>query len=615
MEIVKVYGVAGKVMYQFVMGNRGLIDKGITPSLVNDGEDCMNNQHFVSKAFRVFAVNSILAAAGVVMGTFVDAIILGNALGETGLSILAVAMPVYMVYNLIGYAFGVGGSLKVSECIGAEDKDGACAYFTQAMIFSVITGVIIAVFGMLFLPQLIVLSGGTGLADAKDYIGPIVMTAPVFILAPVISLLIRSDADPGLSTIGISVSVVVNLGLDLILIFGLGMGVFGAALAMVLGQLTAVMIYLLHFLKKHNHLKLHRASFSPAAAYRLFRGGFGIASTFVYQGITLIVINNILSAVAGLSGLAVYNILFNISLFAYAVFDGISLSLTPLVGTFMGEKDTEGIYNTMRLSLRTSLILGVLCTLILLLFAEPIASLFGMRENLPLVVLSIRIFALSVIQSCFNCVMASFYQTIKRQVFAGAIYFMRGFLLLLFFSAWFIPTFGVSGTAMALVAAESITTAMLLIIAVVMKKKGGYRNLLLFAEPVISQDALLETSLSSDITELPRWVEEIEAFCERLEIDAKDAYFINLTIEELAANIINFGFNDGKPHYINIKIALFDEDIYIRMRDDSTSYNPFEESDEPDEALDYLGVSIVRKKAKAFAYNRTLVFNNLLIIL
>lgn len=575
----------------------------------------MNNQHFVSKAFRIFAFNSILASAGVVLGTFVDAIILGNALGEIGLSVLAVAMPIYMVFNLIGYAFGMGGSLKVSECIGAEDKDGACAYFTQTIFFSLVAGLLIMAFGTLFLPQLIVLSGGTGLTEASDYIGPIVMTAPVFILAPVFSLLIRSDADPGLSTIGISASVVVNLGLDLLLIFGFGMGVFGAALAMVFGQLAAVLVYLLHFLKKHNHLKLHRASFSPAAAYRLFRGGFGIASTFVYQGIALIVINNMLSAVAGNSGLAVYNILFNISLFAYAVFDGISLSLTPLVATFMGEKDTEGIYDTMRLSLRTAFVLGVVCTLILLVFAEPIAAMFGVRENLSLVVLSIRIFALSVIQSCFNCVLASFYQTIKRQFFAGSIYFMRGFLLLLFFSAWFIPAFGVSGAAMALVAAESFTFAMVLVIAVVMKKKGGYRNLLLFAEPVICKDALLETVLSSDITELPRCVEAIEAFCERLDIDAKDAYFINLTIEELAANIINFGFNDGKPHYINIKIALFDEDIYIRMRDDSTSYNPFEESEKPDEALDYLGVSIVRKKAKAFAYNRTLVFNNLLIIL
>jgi hypothetical protein len=110
-------------------------------------------------------------------------------------------------------------------------------------------------------------------------------------------------------------------------------------------------------------------------------------------------------------------------------------------------------------------------------------------------------------------------------------------------------------------------------------------------------------------------VVEIEAFCERLDIDSRNAYFINLTIEELATNIINFGFSDGKPHYIHIKIALFEEDIYIRLRDDSTSYNPFEEPEKPDEGLDYLGVSIVRKKAKSFAYNRTLVFNNLLIIL
>ncbi|MBC3796175.1 MATE family efflux transporter [Acetobacterium tundrae] len=575
----------------------------------------MNNRHFVNKAFRIFVINSILSSAGIAMETFVDAIILGNALGETGLSVLAVAMPVYMIYNLFGYAFGVGGSLKVSECIGEEDKDGANAYFTQAVIFSAITGVIIAVFGRLFLPEIIFLTGGSGITTATDYLAPLVLSAPIFILAPVISLLIRSDADPFLSTLGISLSVVVNLALDLVFIFGLNMGLFGAALAMVLGQLAAIMVYLMHFLKKHNHLKLRQATLSPRAAYRLFRGGFGIASTFVYQGITLIIINNILSAEVGLSGLAIYNILFNISMFAYAVFDGISLALTPLVGTFVGEKDTEGVYNTMRLALKTSIALGAICTLVIFIFADPIAAMFGVRENLPLVVLTIRIFALSVMQSCFNCVMASFYQTIKRQYFAGVIYFMRGFVLLLGFSIWFIPIFGVSGTAMALVASESVTTVVLVVTAVIIKKKGDYRNLLLFAEPIIQKDSLYETTLSSDLKQLESCVAEIEEFCERQNIDSSNAYFINLTIEELAANIINFGFNDGKPHYINIKIVLFDEDIYIRMRDDSTTYNPFEESGKLDEELDYLGVSIVRKKAKAFAYNRTLVYNNLLIIL
>ena len=575
----------------------------------------MNNQHFVNKAFRVFVINSILSSAGVFMGTFVDAIILGNAFGESGLSVLAVSMPIYMIYNLVGFAFGVGGSLKVSECIGAEDKDGTCGYFTQTMVFSVVTSMVIAVFGLLFLPEIIRLTGGAGLDAAADYMRPIMLTAPVFILAPVLSLLIRSDADPSLSTLGISVSVVVNLVLDIIFIFGLNMGIVGAALAMVLGQLSAVMVYLLHFRKKNNHLKIQSVSLSPKAATRLFRGGFGIASSYVYLGITLIVINNILNTVVGISGLAIYNILFNISLFAYAVFDGISLALTPLVATFSGEKDTEGIYNTMSLSLKTSLVLGALCTLVLFLFAEPIASMFGMNEDLPLVVLTIRIFAIAVIPSCFNCVMASFYQTIKHNILAEVLFLMRGFVLVIFFSLWFIPVFGVSGTAMAIVAAESLTIVFLLMAAMILKKKGDYRNLLLFREPFIEKDAIYETTLSSDISQLQTCVEEVEAFCERLSINPSNAYFINLTIEELAANIINFGFNDGKPHYINIKIVLFDEDIYIRMRDDSTSYNPFEASEKPDENLDFLGVSIVRKKAKAFAYNRTLVFNNLLIIL
>lgn len=575
----------------------------------------MNNQHFVNKAFRVFVINSILSSAGVVMGTFVDAVILGNAFGESGLSVLAVAMPVYMIYNLFGFAFGVGGSLKVSESIGAEDKIGVSTYFTQTLLFSGVISVVIAIFGTLFLPEIIRLTGGSGIDAAVDYMLPIVLTAPLFVFAPVLSLLIRSDADPSLSTLGISVSVVVNLVLDLIFIFIMGMGIFGAALAMVLGQLSAVMVYSLHFLKKNNHLKLRSASFTPKAAYKLFRSGFGIASSYVYLGITLIVINNILNVVVGVGGLAVYNILFNISLFAYAVFDGISLALTPLIATFTGEKDTEGVYNTMRLSLKTSFVLGALCTLILLLFSYPIASWFGVRENLPLVVLTIRIFAFAVIQSCINCVMANYYQTIKRHTFAEIIYLMRGFVLLLFFSVWFIPVFGVVGTALAIVAAESLTTVLLLVTAIAIKKKGHYRNLLLYREPIIPKDNLYETTLSSDITQLQTCVEEIEAFCEKLNIDRKNAYYINLTIEELAVNIINFGFNDGKPHYINIKIALYDEDIYIRLRDDSTSYNPFEESEKPDEELDYLGVSIVRAKAKSFAYNRTLVFNNLLIIL
>jgi putative MATE family efflux protein len=573
----------------------------------------MNNQHFINKAFRVFAFNSILSSAGVVMGTFIDAVILGNVLGQAGLSALAVAMPVYMVYNLIAFAFGIGGSLAVSEAIGNDDGKQIEEWFSKTMAFSLITGLLMAILACIFQEAFIALLGGRGVDGASAYLMPVFVTAPFFILAPVLSLMIRSDANPLLSTIGITVSVLVNLILDLLFVVVLDWGIAGAAYAMVMGQVCALLVYGFHFMKKHCRLKLRRFSFKFSDVGLLFQNGFGVASVYVYQGLLLIVINQLLSHQSGSEGLAIYNVFFNVSLFAYAVFDGVSLALAPLIGTFSGEKDQAGVYETMRLALVTAIALSLICGLVLFFFGKPIASLFGLESEA--LIRSFKIFSLAVVPTCINCVMATFYQTIKRNRLAAAIFLLRGLALPVIFAAIFIPLYGVPGTAVAMLAAEMLTLVILLALAAMIRKRKGYDNLLLYEKPVYEKDAIYENQLTTDLTKLSMMADEISEFCERHEIDMKTTYYINLTIEELAANIIKFGFADGKAHYISVKIAVFQEDIYIRLRDDSMTYNPFEEPDHPDEAMDYLGVSIIRQKAKDFAYNRTLVFNNLLIIL
>ncbi len=576
----------------------------------------MNNKYFIRKAFRIFVINSILSSLGVVLGTFVDAVILGNAFGESGLSVLAVALPVYMVYNLFSFAFGVGGSVKVAEALGSEDKAKANVHFTNTVMFSSAAGLLIAAFSTIFLGSIVSAFGGGNLGSyVYDYMRLIVLAAPAFVLAPVLSLMIRSDADPLLSTIGISLSMIVNLVLDLVFIFMFNMGMFGASLAMVLGQLSAIIVYTLHFFKKSNHLRL--VPFKPKLieGALIFKSGFGIASAYIYQSISLIIFNNILLSVSGNSGLAIYNILFNVSLFAYAVFDGISLAISPLIGTFLGEKDTKVIYMTSELAFKTSLLLSLFVSLIVFFGAELIVSTFGLTGDLSVAASTIRLYSFSIILSCLNCVFASYFQTTKRFKLAGTVYIMRGFILLITFSLPLTMFFGVQGIATAMILTEAVTLAGIITAAFIIRKKEGCNNLLLLTEPVIENDCVYETALSSDLSGLQRCVAEIEDFCETHNVDKKNAYYINLTIEELAANIISYGFNDQKKHYINIRIALFDKDIYIRLRDDATTYNPFDEIDKTDAELDFLGVSMIRKKAKAFDYNRTLVFNNLLIIL
>lgn len=183
----------------------------------------------------------------------------------------------------------------MSVSLGAEDKEEANVYFTQAVLLSLAAGAVIALLGTLFLPVIIRLLGGSGLDAAADYMRPVILAAPVFIIAPVLSLLIRSDADPFLSTLGVTVSSSLNIALDFVFIVVMRLGMFGASLAVVLAQLSAVVIFSLYFFKKQNHLKLRFRSFHTKNVPALLQGGVGIASSYVYQFFALIVINNILS--------------------------------------------------------------------------------------------------------------------------------------------------------------------------------------------------------------------------------------------------------------------------------------------------------------------------------
>ena len=73
-----------------------------------------------------------------------------SGLGDDAMSAIAVVMPVYMTLVGLGSGFGVGASAVISRMIGAADKDRASLSAIQAVIFSLIFGLVmtpIMVFG------------------------------------------------------------------------------------------------------------------------------------------------------------------------------------------------------------------------------------------------------------------------------------------------------------------------------------------------------------------------------------------------------------------------------------------------------------------------------------
>ena len=123
----------------------------------------------------------------------------------------------------------------------------------------------------------------------------------------------------------------------------------------------------------------------------------------------------------------------------------------------------------------------------------------------------------------------------------------------------------------------------------------------------ITADTQLEISGMSRIAYL---------YCKENNIDAFTANKLALCIEEIGTNIIEHGFKDKKPHAINIRIVIKEDEIITRIRDDCKAFNPIErykmKTKNDDEPTKNIGIRIIMGMCNSVNYICTFNANNLI---
>ena len=133
-------------------------------------------------------------------------------------------------------------------------------------------------------------------------------------------------------------------------------------------------------------------------------------------------------------------------------------------------------------------------------------------------------------------------------------------------------------------------------------------------------EKVYQTLILNDEANIVAITEEIQAFCRRNGIDEKKQYYILLCLEEIAVNIIHYGFRDGREHYIDIRIVA-GGNVLLNIRDDAIQFDPTAKveadvtSSAEERDIGGLGIYLVKKVAKEFSYKRVIGFNNLHIVL
>ena len=378
------------------------------------------------KQFYNYLWAYILVALSACLGNVVDGIIVGNLISADAVSAIVISKPINQFIFTLPLLINAGAGMLVGYALGRKDTTQACSLFTRSLTLSVGLGMLLAVFGGLLWPDAItrlLCSKEQLLPLASDYMRVLLIGSPAFILMWGLSTMVGVDGQPKLVSVAVIVDNVVNLLLDIVFIQWFGWGIAGSSAATVVGHLVGIAILLAHW-RKPSPLAFRFSHFSFRFKEILSQGA-PLAIASICLTLLLFSSNSIIQSAAGRTGIFAFALCMNLLQIYNLFISGTCQTLQSLGATLVGQGDEEGLRSVLRRAFRFITVAMVVICLVVWLFPQAIAALFGAHE--PELVLesvhALRIFALSFIPFSYIYVVMIVYKLRKNHRMALFISF------------------------------------------------------------------------------------------------------------------------------------------------------------------------------------------------
>lgn len=403
-----------------------------------------------------------------VVYNLVDTYFVGLLHDDYQLAATNLAYPIMMVTIAIAGIVGNGGASYIARCIGAGNHEEAEHTLTIGFLLIIISGIVIAVLGMIFLSPIITILGAkeNTFAYTRDYCS-VMLLGSVFTMGNyAIGQLLRSEGSTFYSMIGMIVGTVANIILDPLFIFTLGLQIRGAAIATVLGNALGVAIFLVFYLKKKTIL-------SPSAKY--FGMDLNIIKEIMWVGIphtleqffttAAMIVNNNLASGYGELTVAAMGIANKIMSFGNYIYQGMAAGCQPLMGYNYGAKN----YSRMKELIRSGVLVITTMELVILgiygIFAPAMIGIFSeSSEVVGIGTMTLRAFMLMLPFVGSTSLVRNTFNAMGKPLYAFGITIVRQLLLYIPFLILFNRFWGYNGLIHAQPVEEGICMAFSLIL-------------------------------------------------------------------------------------------------------------------------------------------------------
>lgn len=433
----------------------------------------------ISSVFFQYSIPAVLGMLAISSAGIVDGFFIGNYVGDSGLAAINISFPIFSL--LFGFALmlAIGSSVISGKLIGEGDIKSASLIFSKTMVcitfFSFLTCTVL----FLNIETILHLFG----ADEKltkiaiEYLSIILIFIPFLMIGVVLDYFVRVDNRPNLAFVALLLSALINVILDWFMIVYLQKGIFGAALATGISQLTLLIILLPHFFSKKATLKFVK----PIGSYiQIIKASYNGASEFVNEisiGITTLIFNYVMIKNFNIEGVAAFTVINYLLMIGIMISFGISDSLQPIISKNFGAKENKRIEEFLKLAFIITGLVGVVMILLLIFIPDTLANIFLEDTNYKTkeIVLSFATFIwVAFLFDGINLVISAYFTAIHKPLHSMIIAVSRSFIFPVFFIFTLPVLFDLNGIFMAIPMAEFFTC----IIAVILFKKFSPKKII-----------------------------------------------------------------------------------------------------------------------------------------
>lgn len=376
------------------------------------------------------------------MYNIVDSVCI-SAYSEHGLAALTIAFPLQVFLTAVGNGVGTGTGILISRALGAGKRDSTVNLAENGLAAALMGWALTALLllsGLSFYYQCV---SRTQQVIAMGVVyGRIVISASLFLMVEsVCTRIIQANGNTVWPMLYQALGAVLNIVLDPLLIFGFGpipaMGVPGAALATVLGQLTAMCCALWMVIGK---LNCKRLRVQLPVQRDIWRMGL---PTLLTSALVSAYITGLEGVLARFSEYAVTSlgIYYKIQTFLLLPSYGLEQGTLPILGFNLSAKNRARVWQTFKLSLLISELSLLAGTAAVNWFLPSILTLFSAGPELRATATpALRIISMAFPLFCPTILIPTLLQAAGRLKQSSAVVILRQVVLLvplaIFLSRW-----------------------------------------------------------------------------------------------------------------------------------------------------------------------------------